>query len=630
MAHGYRPDIDGLRALAVGAVLLFHLGFRGTGGGYVGVDVFFVISGYLITGLVNKELATQSFSFARFYLRRLRRLAPALICVSLVVTALAVWRLYPEDMSSFASSLTLQPLSLQNFFFLADGEYFRGAEAKPLLHTWSLAVEEQFYLFWPLLLTWLARAGGRTRKLALIVLFVGSFALGLLLLKLSPKASFFLLPPRAWELEAGALVAILEANGAFRRLSGSWRALLGGAGVLVMLAAVVGFDANTTFPGFAALLPVVGAVLYIVAGCQGAHPLGRVLAHPAIVHVGLISYPLYLWHWPVLVFWRYGHQGPPSAASALGMLVVSLVLAELTYRYVETPIRARRVLASERALMGVAGAVLAALVLFGAHARWTEGAAYRYSGPARALLTAPFHARTERCGLVFRVLHPTAQVCRLSQGRGSQHVLVWGNSHADMWSGLLLDLAAERGSTLSLNARNCRATTDNAFCGPAVQRAVLDFVRDERVTDVALISSWYGHYSKPDELFEAELADVVARVSQLGVRVWLVVDAPSDRGLDPLVAFRESPQAPALGAVPAAPQLVRQRREAALFGRLAARLPGVRVIDPSSAFCDERVCVAGRGEVSWYRDADHLTDDGAAAARSHFAPVFSQSAAPTP
>jgi len=622
----YRADIDGLRAVAVASVVLFHLHVRGFGGGYVGVDVFFVISGYLITGLLRKDIERGALSLKTFYLRRIRRLAPALLATSLVTSLMSWLLLYPEDMSSFAASLTLQPLSLQNFFFLADGEYFRGAEAKPLLHTWSLAVEEQFYLFWPLLLLLASRLSSRGRGVLFATLALGSFALNLALFHVSPKASFFLLPSRAWELGLGAAVALLEER---RVLAGfltqGRRSAAAATGFLAIAVAVASFSDSTPFPGVAALLPVIGSALLLLAGAGDSHALTRWLASPPLVRLGLISYPLYLWHWPVLVCLRYGHRFPATSLGTLGIVGISALLAELTYRYVETPIRKGKALRSPSALVGTSAAAALALAVFGIHTWASDGAAYRYSGIARALLTAPFHARTERCGIMFRTRHPLAPVCPLvDDARPTRKILLWGNSHADQWSGALAQLAEQHHASLYLNARNCRATADSSFCDKDVQQAVLSYASQHGITDVVLASSWYGRYHVTDETFERELASVVSDLARRKMRAWLVIDTPTGAELDPITAFEAHRASPEFGAVPAEPQRLRRESERDLFLKLAAMNPHgmVTALDPSEELCGAGNCPGGHAGVAWYRDAEHLTDDGATVASRGFSAVF--------
>jgi peptidoglycan/LPS O-acetylase OafA/YrhL len=620
----YRADVDGLRAVAVLSVLLFHLHVHGFGGGYVGVDVFFVISGYLITGLIQAELGRGTFSLRAFYLRRVRRLAPALLVVSVPVTATAFLVLYPEDMRSFASSIALQFVSLQNVFFLTDGEYFRNSDTKLLLHTWTLAVEEQFYLLWPLFLLVSRRVGFRKRLVLIAGIMVGSFLLNLALMTISPKASFFLLPSRAWELGMGGVVALLEE----RKLFETWltprrRAVSGVAGLAAILTSVVVFTADTPFPGRAALLPVIGAVLVVVSGIGGTSPVGRALADRRVVHLGLISYPLYLWHWPLIALLHHLHRDPTRPFYAVLVLAGSIGLAELTYRIVELPIRNRRWLPTTKPLLAVTGTAALTLSFIGVHSYVTDGAAYRFTPAARAFLTAPLAASGQRCGFVFRVLHPKAPVCALHEEPApSRRVLLWGNSHADMWSELVVELGATHKASVYLNARNCRAIADNDFCGRPVQSAVLAFIASEHVTDVVLASSWYGVYETRDDVFERDLAEIVGTLAAQGVRTWLVIDTPQGKPFDPIVAFEKNPRAPRFGAIPRAEYEEKRLKEQAFFTTLSGANTGTAIIDPSGALCAGDECVAGKGDEVWYRDTNHLTHSGTRTAKPQFTAVF--------
>ncbi|MDB4945221.1 MAG: hypothetical protein JWP97_4755 [Labilithrix sp.] len=629
-AATYRPDIDGLRAVAVLSVVLFHLHVPGFGGGYVGVDVFLVISGYLITGLIRADLEAGTFSIAQFYLRRVRRLGPALLAVTVPVTVAAFALLYPEDMRSFAASLVLQFVALQNVFFLADGEYFRGSDMKPLLHTWTLAVEEQFYLLWPLLLL-LTRRVRFTRQLQLLGgLLLGSFVAAMLLAHVSPKAAFFLLPARAWELAAGGLLALVQHERGHERAPGpAVRSAASIAGMAAVVASVVLFTPATPVPAPFGVLPVLGAVLIVLGGTGGGSPVSRALSHPAAVHVGLVSYPLYLWHWPVIAFAQILRADVGKPWVAVGLFALACALAEATTIFVEAPIRSRRVLRSSRAILLATAVPAALLVGAGAFAYLTEGAAWRFPPAARPFLTAAFHARSDRCGLLFRALHPSAAVCPLrADDASSRRVLVWGNSHADMWSSALVRLATEEHAALFLNARNCRATPDVEFCSSRVQDAVLEEARARRVTDVVLASSWFGTYAGiTDEQLERSLDEVVARLSALGVRTWMVIDPPTANAFDPLLSYEADRRAPVPGVLPVSSYVAAHDRELRFFETLARSHPRVRVIDVRPAFCGDQVCRGGDERHAWYRDSGHLTDDGAQAAQELFRPVFREDGA---
>ncbi len=623
----YRADIDGLRAVAVLSVLLFHLHVTGFSGGYVGVDVFFVISGYLITGLINAEMQRGTFSLKVFYLRRVRRLAPALLAMSVPVAIAAYILLKPEDLRSFGLSLALQFVSLQNVFFLSEGEYFRGADMKPLLHTWTLAVEEQFYLLWPLFLIFSQRFSFKVKMILIGAVMLGSFALNLAFMSISPKASFLLLPPRAWELGAGGLAALLETKASFRgALSRNVRSGLAFAGLFAVLFSVFRFTSDTAFPGVAVLLPVIGTVFLLLSGIGALTSIGQFFALPFMVRIGLISYPMYLWHWPLTSLLRQFKLDPTLPIYAGAIVLATFVLAEVTYRLVELPIRRRRWLPTTKLLLISAGFGFTALVAFGLHLWATDGAAYRYSPVARSLLTAPMSARSDRCGFVFKALHPQDSVCALrDEATADRRILLWGNSHADMWSGMLMDLAKEEKTALYLNARNCRATTDSDFCGMEVQKSVFDFIISQGITDVVLASTWHGSYNISDEVFERQIRDVVRKLSESGIRTWLVIDVPGDASLDPLVAYEKNPEEPQFGFIALSEYQKQIKRQLSLFEPLALTLSNVQIIDPSINLCNETICPGGLGDKPWYRDRDHLTDAGAQVARIQFLPVFKKS-----
>ncbi len=608
-------------------VLIFHLFPHAMTGGFVGVDVFFVISGYLITRILRRQTRDGSFRFRDFMLRRLRRLSLPLVAVVVTTWCVGLTVLLPENMAGLSESVLSQPVALQNVYFLVDGDYFRRAAHKPLLHTWSLGVEEQFYLLWPWLLVLLRRRRGWPELLALMAL---SFGLNLMLMPLSPKASFFLLPSRAWELGAGGLVALLEESARYREAMRRAALPLGVVGAACTGASLMLIDESMGFPGFVALAPVLGTTLLIAHGAHEGSPVRRALSWRPLVGIGLVSYSLYLWHWPVIVFARRRGLYDGELAVALLLALVSVGLAVGTYYGLETPVRRRRFLSTGRSLLVAVLASFALVALLGLVGVRSQGAAFRYEGVARQLLTAPFDAADDkRCGFLFRVLHPRAQVCQLSHGQGERRVLLWGNSHADMWSHTLVELGREAHFDVFLNARNCRPTKDSAFCGGRVQEPILQAIEREGIEDVVLAATWYGAYDRPDEELEAELEDVVAAIQARGSRVWLLVDVPSDPQFDPERRYREAAGDLEFHVKERAAHDVVRHRERALFEGIARRIPDVYVLDPTDTLCPEAQgggCPGGLGETAWYRDTNHLTHAGARRAASTFARLVSASA----
>lgn len=336
----YRPEIDGLRALAVGPVVVFHAGL-GMSGGFLGVDVFFVISGYLITAILLSEMASGQFRLWHFYARRARRLLPALFAVLIVTTVVAWVLLAPSDLERFGRSLVAVAALSSNVLFWVESGYFDTAsELKPLLHTWSLAVEEQFYLLFPIVLL-LGRWLGRLWLWALVLALAGlSFATAQVLLDHDTSAAFYLLPARAWELLAGALVALVLQGRPLPRARGLAQGL-SALGLAMILWAMLTFDAGTPVPGVATLLPVLGVVLILIFAVPGTW-VAWMLSRRLLVGVGLISYSTYLWHHPVFAFARYGLGHDPGPWVMEGLALVSFGLGWLSWAFIETPFRRSR------------------------------------------------------------------------------------------------------------------------------------------------------------------------------------------------------------------------------------------------------------------------------------------------
>lgn len=356
----YRADIDGLRAVAVILVLLFHAELGWTGG-FIGVDVFFVISGFLITGLIIKQQEARTFTLRNFWVRRIRRIVPVsfvTIGCTLLIGSLVLFR---ADFRELTYSALAQLVMLANVFFWKQTGYFAGAaELKPLMHTWSLAVEEQFYLGYPFLLVALNRTTRTTTGRVLAVLAGSSFALSVWGVHAFPRFTFFMLPTRAWEMLLGGLIWFAPPP---EKLSVSRSELLSWSAIAGILGAGWLFDAGTPFPGLAALLPCAATALLIYVNQTRQASVARLLSAKPVVFVGLISYSLYLWHWPLLVFARYGSSTPLTADRRLLILLVSFVVAYLSFRFVETPWRKRQRFGGKRALLTATAGVLVAMGL---------------------------------------------------------------------------------------------------------------------------------------------------------------------------------------------------------------------------------------------------------------------------
>jgi peptidoglycan/LPS O-acetylase OafA/YrhL len=432
--RAYRPDIDGLRAIAVLSVLFFHVDMLGFSGGFVGVDIFFVISGYLITKNIVSDIRQQRWSFRAFYVRRWRRLFPASFFVLILCFVFAFLLLPPPQMSRFGQSLLYAITYLSNFFFWSESGYFDiSARFKPLLHMWSLAVEEQFYLVWPLTLVVLMRAPQRFfLPVALVILCGISVILSEVFLDTEPSAVFYLLPFRIFEFAIGAILVWLKP---IKKEQVLWYELLLFTGFLLMFYSITQYSEVTVFPGVNALVPCFGAALAIYAGT--AKYLGFFLRNRIAVGTGLISYSVYLVHWPLIVFYRHWPLRELTSGTQLSIIVLSLGFGYGIYRFIEQPFRRSTKPSSPSNGWGYIGVclVLMAVVAVPASNAWiSDGWTWRIT-------------YSENRQAVLEELSYPSDVCQVKEflsgcfigeeKKGPTDVLLIGDSHAEhLWVGL--------------------------------------------------------------------------------------------------------------------------------------------------------------------------------------------------
>ena len=335
----YRREIDGLRALAVLPVIFFHSGFETFSGGFVGVDIFFVISGYLITTIILTELENSKFSIINFYERRARRILPALFFVMLFCIPFAWFWLLPIDMKDFSKSLIAVSVFMSNiFFWLETGYFVTAAELKPLLHTWSLAVEEQFYILFTLFLMLFWKLGKRLILVTLGIAFFASLALAEWASYAKPFAAFYLLPTRGWELLIGAFAAFYLSQTNSKRFGRVVSEIGGWLGIALIFYAVFSFSKTTPFPGLYALIPTLGVLLIILFATQQT-TVGRFIGNKVFVGVGLISYSAYLWHQPLFALARHRSSSEPSQIVFLVLSLFAIILAYFSWKFIEVPFR---------------------------------------------------------------------------------------------------------------------------------------------------------------------------------------------------------------------------------------------------------------------------------------------------
>ena len=512
----YRPDIDGLRAVAVLLVVVFHAFPDAMPGGFIGVDIFFVISGFLITGIVARELAEKRFSLLGFYNRRIRRIFPALLVVLAAVLTLGWLFMLPTPYARLGSDVFASAAFAANVALLLHTGYFDlESVRKPLLHLWSLGIEEQFYLVWPPLLMLAARLRIGLVTVA-VALGLGSFALNVALIGTNPVATFYLPFTRAWELLAGATLVLAWDRLPQTARAAEWRAT--GGAVLIAIAAMV-LNTQRAFPGWWAVLPVTGAALLLSA--PAAAGVRKILASRPMVFVGLISYPLYLWHWPLLVYFALIKFAPLTLLERGLIIALSIVLAFATYRLVEVPIRFGR---PSRARIAALCSAMALIAVTGAVVVQDGGFAFRLPPEIRAMAQVPTQVtkwRVRTCLLDLSQDTSFAADCVDHDRRPL--LLVWGDSTAGALMPGLLEAQRTRNFAIAqLTASSCVPALNADIPGVPNCRAnndrVLAITRQIRPDVVLLHGTW--------EKYLDHVGETVTALRQIGARVVVLGPVP--------------------------------------------------------------------------------------------------------
>ncbi|WP_439541296.1 acyltransferase family protein [Hyphomicrobium sp.] len=653
----YRPDIDGLRALSIVAVVLHHFDVPYFGGGFVGVDVFFVISGYLITSIVLPDVRKGTFSFARFYERRARRLLPSLAIVLCTTFLLAVLVMTPQDILVFCRSMFYALIFAANLFFAEQGGYFSASlENAPLLHTWSLAVEEQFYIVWPILLLTVSRFLPRWTLPITILLLALSFAAAVMLGDSQGSGAFFYPHTRIWELLAGCGLA-LSVPQARRVLP---QGLLEAASVLglgLILFAVFGYDDQTKFPGVATVAPVLGAALIIWSGVGNATRVGQALSWRPVVFVGLVSYAWYLWHWPLLVLYRYSVERDLTPPETIGLILLSFALAVVSWRYLEQPVRHGAFWKPRRFAVGSASAATAALVAMAASGYATEGFIARFP-PAMQELTRKrlaSRAKDKACPRQTAEAVDAGDLCRVwDAGPGAPSMLLWGDSHASVIRPMFRDLAeASKVSVTFVGTAACppligigRRRGKGPETCEKLNAAAARLLQKGGLRDVVLVARWNyyvvghdtvapvdstQHYLRDAQSVEASLeenraaiarslAPTLAAIAASGARAWIVMEPPY-AGYD--VPNRMA-RALIRGETPDrlfAIEAEKHRQRSQFMREALAGLP-VTIIEPADALCEGERCLAVADGKPLYFDDNHLSIYGTERLKPLFADVF--------
>jgi peptidoglycan/LPS O-acetylase OafA/YrhL len=648
----HRKEIDGLRSIAVLAVVLYHFGLPGLSGGFVGVDVFFVISGFLIGGILWREhCETGRVSLGAFYMRRIRRLAPAYFAMAFVSLVFAALILLPFEFREFGKGLIAATVYLSNVLFFRQAGYFDGAsEEKILLHTWSLSVEEQFYLCLPLLVLLFARFKPLFLP-GLVVLFALSLLGNLWMTSQSHTAAFYLFPFRAWELLTGVLLAIW---GHERRFD--WRGLPGmsEAGLGVLILSIVLIKPGEHFPGWQVIAPVFATAALIVNG-QADNWVNRILSMRGPVFVGLISYSLYLWHWPVLTlsrYWREHYAGPLETAF---WLAICFGLAVLSWRYVETPVRRGWPKAPWQMLVGWAGASAVALGA-GAVLFLQDGMVSRFAPQTQVHIraTADFLQDWSRCYVPQDGDLQGVEICPVGPAGQSPDFLVWGDSHIRAFREGL-DLAAHEVDRAGLiiwragcapvfdvdKVENSATRAQNEACRAANDQIRLALQAMNDIQSVILVGRWsyYAHgagvgadahntielqapgeFADQAALFAAAADRTVGTLTGWGKAVQVVQQVPEVADYDSRLAARRLAHGRAAppSEIALAAALDRAAAGEAAFKPLATQ-GRITWLESWGYFCDDAACRALHEEVGQYFDNNHITNSASLRVRGLFA-----------
>jgi len=653
--RGYRADVDGLRAIAVLSIVLFHLDIDPFTGGYVGVDIFFVISGYLITSIILRELAAGEFSIAAFYERRVRRILPALAVVLLVTLLAGTALLGATLLEELGRSTAATTVFASNFFFLQTAGYFDGpSELKPLLHTWSLAVEEQFYILFPLLLMFIARRRRARHGVWIVSLTAASFLACVIVTRWHPMAAFYLLPFRAWELLVGSVLA-LRLLPVIR--SEARRNLASLSGLAMVLASVLVFDHATVFPGAAAALPVAGTALIIHAGIEGRPVVNRWLGNREMVFVGLVSYSLYLWHWPVIVYGKLYLINEPSGLEKAVMFAIALALAVLSWRFVERPFRGRQLLRARPRLFGTATAAFALILAGGLALSAADGLPGRDRDGSlqEVLLGDPGWSHWKDCQGLDDQGGTMPVLCGIGRDDAPPTFLLWGDSHA-LALASAVNLSADRHGAAGRLAGETACPPLLGIHRPGetecteFNESVLDYLEHHpELNTVILVArwalSWHGTRYGQEEghdialvdtqasvaigennavLFERGLRRTLAVLEALGRRVVLVAPVP-EVGFDvPAANHAARLSGRDVSAIIAPLPAEHRERSAGVAGLFAELSPEVSlVVDPAEALCNVEVCRVVADGVPLYRDDNHLSLRGCVEIAGLFDEVFS-------
>ncbi|SPO60155.1 acyltransferase family protein [Pseudomonas inefficax] len=612
----YRPDIDGLRALAVLAVTLFHFNKQWLPGGFVGVDAFFVISGFLITGIIYGN--GPSFSFADFYGRRVRRILPAAIFVTAITLITGSLLMMPADVKDLSGSSIAAALSAANIYFwlFLDTSYFApSSETVPLLHMWSLGVEEQFYLVWPALMIIAMKLGGkRLLAASAVIIAIASFAVSEYYVTREPSFAYYMLPSRAGELLIGALLFLWQDS---RRVSTAVANVASFVGLALIAVSLVMLDEKGGFPGIRSIIPSVGAALLILGGSNQAGLLPKILANPIARKIGFRSFSLYLWHWPVLAFYRYAY-GEPTLAGGITCALLMWGLTELTYRLIETPFRShspRWLITKATPIFATSLAVIAvSYVLVQNKGLWSTASGKVYLAQlnqhdfnTKAASKFPFNCQMFKNDPELW----TQDRCLIGDKSTPAETLLWGDSNAAHYVGYLKVVAENSHFALrNISHSSCPPVRELKGLVPSAQQQSCQefnnkaFAESKNYRTVIIGAAW-DNYAKANG--QAQFEKTIAELASNGNQVLIALNVPVFEELDRMCSAKAI-RFPGMDCVSKAIfASTSDSKTNAFLVELADRYPNVSTFGVRDQVCKSGVCSAYKDGALLYYDRGHLS-----------------------
>ena len=625
----YRPEIDGLRALAVIPVILFHAGFQIFSGGFIGVDVFFVISGYLITTILIDDIEHNRFSFKTFYLRRARRLLPALTLVMILCIPVAMALMTPRQLDQFANGLIAVGIFASNILIWQESGYFDTAsEEKPLLHTWSLGIEEQYYILFPIFLFLFWRFGKNRVFWLIVIMAAFSLMLSEWGARYKPSANFYLLPTRAWELFAGSMTAIVAKDRKFQRND-----YLSIIGLIAIILPYFIYDSQDLLPGLLTLVPVAGVILVILFSKEGTY-VAKFLSIKPLVFIGLISYSAYLIHQPLFAFSRLGTYLPLSHLQIISLIFITFILAYLSYKFVETPFRRGRI-SLKFTIIPLFVVLCAAAVPHGVYQDWL------YSKEQVNFFESATQKTPDQnnCHLNSDII--SQEDCIFGESSASPNVAVIGDSHARTFAYVLGESFQKQNKSLLFNGyAHCPPILGvshlgyQSNCNGYYEQAINKAINNEELDTIILVARWpiyyHGTYFKNPELgqekgadprvggvnetevqrkdnYLKKLSETMAAMMDNGKKV-IFVKAVPEVGVDvPNYYWKKKYIYGNSDEMSVRAEFVEERSQF-LDSLILSNIENEKfsLIDPTTVFCDEKSCMTELNGKPIYYDTNHL------------------------